>query len=500
MKDLVIGIDSSTQSTKAIAWDAAGHAVAEGRAPIALYQPQPGWAEQDVENWWQACCTALTQLGTRIDMARVAAVAISNQRETVAFIDKDGRAVRPAMVWLDERAEAEVQRLDREFGGERLHRITGRPLDVIPVVYRVAWMTRHEPENLARCWKILDVHSFLAGRLTGHYTASWTSADPFAIFDIHQHDWSGPILDYLGLTAERFADHLPPASLIGTVTPAAAALTGLVAGTPLVTAGGDGQCAGLGVNATRPGVFYLNLGTAIVAGIWAADPTISLNWRSMLSPTGKGYFLECCQRGGAFFLNWFVDNFAGGRADPAVFNRLEQQAATIPVGSEGVYVCPYISGVMDPYWDSGARASFHGLGPGHTTAHLYRAILEALTLETARGVAAMRASGLDLREIIAVGGGSNNRLWLQMHADTTSLPVKISESLEASALGAGITAAVYSGWYPDFDAAATAMCRTAAEYHPDTALQADWEVVSQRQASAYQQQKPPSTSRSTPVQ
>nr|HPQ94827.1 FGGY-family carbohydrate kinase [Thiolinea sp.] len=341
------------------------------------------------------------------------------------------------------------------------------------------------PENLARCWKILDVHSFLAGRLTGHYTASWTSADPFAIFDIHRHEWSGPILDYLGLTAAHFADPLPPASLIGTITPAAAVLTGLQAGTPLVTGGGDGQCAGLGVNATRPGVFYLNLGTAIVAGLWAAEPTISLNWRSMLSPTGQGYFLECCQRGGAFFLNWFVDNFAGGRADPAVFAQLEQQAAAIPVGSEGVYVCPYISGVMNPYWDSEARASFHGLGPGHTTAHLYRAVLEALTLETARGVAAMRAHGLDLREIIAVGGGSNNQLWLQMHADTTGLPVKVSESLEASALGAGMAAAVYSGWYPDFDAAATGMSRTAAEYYPDAGMQEHWAAVSARQAGAY---------------
>ena len=455
--DLVIGLDSSTQSTKAIAWSREGEAVAEGRAPIESHTPRPGWVEQDIENWWDSARTALSGLTQEIDPARIAGLAISNQRETVAFVGADGGATRPAMVWLDERALEELPHLVEAFGGERLHAITGKPIDITPVVYRRSWMKRHEAEALARTAKILDVHGVLTGRLTGRMAASWTSADPFGVLDIGDKAWSTPILELLGLSAERFADLVRPGETIGGVTEAAAAATGLRAGTPVIAAGGDGQCAGLGVNATRPGTIYLNLGTALITGAWSRAPEIGPYWRTMTSPTGEGYFLEGCQRAGAFFLNWLIDNFAGGREDPGVFDRLEAQAAAIPIGAEGVTVCPYLTGCMDPHWDPKARAAFEGLGPSHGIGHLYRASLEALTLESARCIEAMVHHGIVSERIIAVGGGANSMVWTRMFADATGLPLTKSESLEASALGAGVSAAVGLGWFDGFDIAAAAI-------------------------------------------
>ncbi|MGL6210613.1 MAG: FGGY-family carbohydrate kinase, partial [Paracoccaceae bacterium] len=208
-------------------------------------------------------------------------------------------------------------------------------------------------------------------------------------------------------------------------------------------------------------------------------------WRTLISPTGKGYLLEAVQRGGAFFVNWFVDNFAGGRRDPEVFARLEAQAATIPVGSDGVTVCTYILGCMDPHWDGEATASFTGMTAAHTTAHLFRASLEAITLEFARALTAMRSEGLDPQHILAIGGGAANQVWLRMIADATGLPVIRSLSNEASALGAGISAAVGAGWFDGFQQAVNAMTRTAGRIEPDQTARMAWNDLSARQARVY---------------
>ncbi|MEM9047459.1 MAG: FGGY family carbohydrate kinase [Pseudomonadota bacterium] len=486
--DLVIGLDSSTQSTKAIAWSRAGEAVAEGRAPIALSTPRPGWVEQDPLAWWAAAVAALRAVCETVDPARIAGIAISNQRETVAFVDADLEPLRPAIVWLDERAATEIDPLSDAFGAQNLHAINGKPPDVTPVLYRLAWMRRHERAILERSQRILDVHGVLTGRLTGNPVASWTSADPFGVLDIAQRSWSAPILDHLGLSAGQFGTLAAPGTPVGRVTASAGSETGLRAGTPVFAAGGDGQCAGLGVDAARAGTVYLNLGTALITGIWSAEPRIARSWRTMTSPTGQGYFLEGCLRAGTFFVDWVVTRFGGltGSEDAAAAHRrLETEAAGIPLGAEGLTVCPYLSGVMDPHWDPGARAAFLGLSPAHGVAHLYRAALEALAAESARVVAAMRAAGLAPQRIRAIGGGARNALWVQMFADATGLPVELSDTVEASALGAAISAAVGLGWYDGFDRAATAMARSQREVAPDRALAAGWAALLDRQAAAY---------------
>lgn len=480
----VIGVDASTQSVKAIAWTSTGRPVAEGRASLALDQPQPGYAEQDPAAWWAATCTALGLLAAAIDIQRVDGIAISNQRETVALLDEAGEAIGPGITWLDGRVTETHKAFAESFGGDRLHAISGRPVDVIPVVYRLAWLRDNQPDLIDRAASIVDVHGFLARHLTGRAHASYTSADPFGIFDINANAWSKPILDHLGIPLHKLPLAVPPASPIGTVTAAAATATGLRAGTPLYAGGGDGQCAGLGVDAMREGAVYLNLGTAIVAGIWSPEAIISQKWRTTVSPTG-GFFLEHVQRGGAFFLNYVVDTFAGGRQDPGVFKRLEAAASGLPIGTDGLLVCPYLVGCMDPHWDPSAKATITGLGPHHTTAHLYRATLEALTLEVARAVGAMRDAGLKTDEILAIGGGADSPLWLKMIADSIGLSTRRSLSNEASSLGAAILAATGAGWYASPVEAAGKMTRVADTLTPDPAVRAAWDRLSARQGAVY---------------
>lgn len=483
-KRTVVGIDASTQSVKAIAWSDDGHPVAEGRAALTLQQPAPGYVEQDADEWWAATGTALRALTAATDADAIAGIAISNQRETVALLDAAGQPIGPAITWLDSRVSDSLRDLADSFGGERLHAISGRPVDTIPVVYRLHWLRRHRPELIDRAHSIVDVHGFLSQRLTGTAHASHTSADAFGIFDIVERCWSRPLLDHLGIPLDKLPPVAAPGAAIGRVTAAAAAATGLRAGTAVFAGGGDGQCAGLGVDAMRPGTVYLNLGTAIVAGIWSSEPVLSQKWRTIISPTG-GYFLEHAQRAGAFFLNYMVDMFAGGRQDPGVFRRLEAAAVALPVGAEGLLVCPYLTGCMDPHWNPQARATVTGLGAHHTPAHLYRAALEALTLEAARALQAMRVTGLRMDEIRAIGGGADSQLWLRMIADSVGLPTRRSLSNEASSLGAAIIAATSAGWFASFQAAAAAMTRVADSVLPDPQARPGWDALSGRQAAVY---------------
>ena len=391
--------------------------------------------------------------------------------------------VRPAMVWLDERAFSTYADYADRMGRDWLHRRTGKPVDTIPVVYRLDWLRHNEPAILDASARITDVHAFLTGRLTGESASTWSSADPFGIFDIHAMDWSNPILDSVGLRRRQLPPLVKPGSLIGTVT--AESGTGLAAGTPVFGAGGDGQCAGLGANAFKSGTVYLNLGTATVTGVYSADPAIDLNWRTMTGSTGEGYFLEALQKAGAFFVNWVVDNFAGGRTDAQSFERLEAEARALPIGADGVTMTPHIVGVMNPHWDPSARAAIVGLSSSHGRAHIYRAALEALTCEIVRGIDAMAEQGLCLQRIRAIGGGANSRLWLQMLADATRLPVELSKTVEASSLGAGIIAAVGARWFADYQTAAAAMTTISSVIDPRPEHFASWETLCDRQARIY---------------
>ena len=467
---LVIGLDSSTQSTKAIAWNSVGQVVAEGRAPISLMNPRLDCFEQDPLDWWDACQAALRDCVAQAGADRVEAVAISNQRETIAFLDEQGDAVYPAITWLDERARAQVESFAAHFGAERIHRITGRPVDITPCLYRLVWMKEHEPEAYARTTCFADVQSYLVQRLCGGpYRTGWISADPMGLFDMEGKCWSQELLSALDLDTSRLPAVEPPGARLGAVSAEAAAVTGLRVGTPIFAAGGDGQCAGLGTNCVQPDRAYINLGTAVVSGVWSPDYRTGPAWRTEIAAQGDGYIFENCLRSGTFLVDWFVDRFMpGGRSDPEVFSRLEAEALELPIGSNGLLIQPYWSGVMDPYWDTAARGVIIGLSGSHGAAHVYRAILEAITIDQVMRTQETEAAlGHAISHYVAIGGGAASPLWRQMLADASGKDVLISDTVEASALGAGMIAAYGAGWYPSIVEASAAMSGRTQAIKPD---------------------------------
>ena len=481
----VLGIDSSTQSTKVIVWDEWGQPVSEGRAPINMKMPHPGHVEQDPAEWWSSLKTSLRQALRKVNTKDIQGVAISNQRETVAFLDVKGSSLHDAMLWLDQRASQEVQELKEILGSETIHQITGKPVDTAPVLYRLRWLNKNKPQILAKTHRILDVQGYLVYRLTGIAKTSWTSGDPFGTFDIEQKRWSSTLLDQVGVSTNQFPEALCPGEKLGVISKEITAEFNLPQKLKIFAGGGDGQCAGLGVNAIAGGRAYLNLGTAIIAGASSKELQLSNFWRTLISPTGQGYFLEAVQRAGAFFVNWFLECLGSSERTPETFNRLEAQASNIDIGSEGVLVQTHLSGCMDPHWDPEASGAFLGLRTHHTQAHLYRASLEALTLESARAMQKMACEGVKLNKINVIGGGAQSPVWMKMIADSTQLPVQRSLSNEASALGAGISAAVGAGWFASFEEAAAAMTNEAELIEPDPNFAEKWQDLSLRQSQIY---------------
>ncbi len=468
--DIVVGLDCSTTSVKAVAFDMKGKVAARASETIPLHSPQPGYYEQNPTDWWRAVQESLRRITREIEPAKIAALAVSNQRETFVALDRDGLPLRPAVLWLDERCKDEVEPFARKVGANRLHRITGKPTDYAPVVYRLAWMKKHEPHLFARIGMICDVQTYVVGRLTGSFSTSWASADPLGLFDLKNKRWSPVVLNALKLKENQLPEAFPPGTVLGSVSTRASRKTGLSADTLIVAGGGDGQAAGLGSDVLSSRRAYLNLGTAVVAGIYGKEYKTDKAFRTMSSCSNSGYYYECSLRAGTFAIDWLIRNVLNiePAKRPGIYKELENEARRVSPGSEGLYHLPYLCGAMNPYWDVNARGAFVGLSASHTRAHIYRSILEGIAFEQRFAISAVEKSvGSNVKELVAIGGGAANKLWCSIMADVTGKKILVPSSLEASALGAAMSAAVGAGWYGTFGEAAKKMTPAKKEILPD---------------------------------
>jgi sugar (pentulose or hexulose) kinase len=457
--DLVIGLDSSTSATKAIAWNRLGHVVAEGRALVSLSNPKPGWYEQNVEDWTGAAAKALKQVSRKIDAARIAAVAISNQRESFAQFDAKNKSLRPGTLWLDERSHKETKELAQTIGAKHLHDISGKPSDVTPCIGRCLWLAKNMPGLWKKTAKTSEVHGILTHFLTGKWHTSTASADPMGLIDMRSHDWSEELIGHVSLTRQQLPQLFKPGEITGEISSAAAKLTGLKAGTPVVAGGGDGQCAGTGANVFVKGRAYLNLGTAAVSGNFGKSYAHDPMFRTMFAVAEEGYIYETCNRTGTFLVNWMVERLfnVNPAKNPNIFATLEQEAMTSPIGSRGIALVPYWSGCMTPYWDTSARGLIAGLSGNHTRGDVYRAILEGIALEQVMMTNGAEAATTPIDHYVIMGGGARSDFWCQIVADASGRDVKRLETVEASSLGAGMAAAKASGWYKTIPEASAKM-------------------------------------------
>lgn len=471
MGDLVLAIDCSTTAAKAVVWDMEGRALSIGRAGFSHAAPHPGWGEQDPLDWWNATVEAIGKACGRIDVSRLAAMAITHQRETFVCLDENDLALRPAMLWLDARATEQVRR----HGTDAVHRVTGKPPNTATSWYKLLWLRENEPRTLDSTVRVADVHSYLVHRLTGEWANSWGSADPLGVLNLETFQLESALIDPLGLPVSAFPAVHAPGTVLGTLRRDVAELLGLTAGLRVVAGLGDGQAAGLGVGITRPGEAYLNLGTGIVSGSFSDSYRTDQAFRTMTGGVPGTWLIETFFGGGTYNVTWFTERFSDIGPQPFGLDLsperiLEAAAGDLPAGAEGLLALPYLSGVLTPYWDSNARGVLFGLSPQHGKAHVYRAILEGLALETRlSATGAEVAMGTRTERFRLMGGGTRSRLWCQIMADVLERPVEIAREAEATCLGAAMLAATGAGLFPSVRDAADAMSRGGQVYHPEPA-------------------------------
>lgn len=467
--DLVLGIDCSTTAAKAVVWDLHGRAIALGRASFDHSVPKPGWGEQDPVDWWTATMEAIGRACRQIDPSRLAAMAVTHQRETFAYLDEAGHALRPAMLWLDTRATSEVA----ASGSDRVHELTGKPPNTATSFYKMLWLRTHEPRILDSVRHVADVHSYLVHRLTGEWATSYGSVDPLGVLNLASFELDAALISETGLEPRAFAEIHAPGTVLGTVRRDIADTLGLSPGLPVVAGLGDGQSAGLGVGITQPGEAYLNLGTGIVSGTFSAEYKTDRAFRTMTGGVPGTYILETFFGGGTYNINWFIEKFFEIDAKPygldlSAERILEAAAADLPAGSGGLLALPYLTGVLTPYWDSDARGVLFGLTGRHGKAHVYRAILEGLALEQRLSTLRSETAIGEKTELFRLmGGGTRSPLWCQIVADVLNRPVEVAREAEATCLGAGMLAATGAGLFGSVEDAAAAMSASGQTYVPN---------------------------------
>lgn len=466
-RDLVIGLDCSTTAVKALVWDPAGNALAEGRCPLSTLTPHAGWHEQDAESWWLATCRALQQAVRPLDTGRLAGLCVTAQRETFVPVGEDHQPLRPGILWMDERGGPLLPSLEEAWGKGAFHRLTGKPPSANLTIVKIAWLRRHEPGVFSRARRYPDVAGYLTHRLSGHWRTGWGCADPTGLFDMASNCWATSLLESVGVREEQMPEAWPPGARLGDVTSAASAATGLPAGLPLFAGVGDGQSGGLGAGVTRPGQTSLALGTSVVTGTFSEPYLVDPAFRTTYGGLAGTFMLEVPLLGGGYTIEWFFESVA-----PAAERReLEREAAGLPPGSEGLVLVPYWNGVLAPYWDPAASGIVVGWRGVHRPVHLYRALLEGIAFELRLGLGGVEtALRRPVDSLVAVGGGAGSDLWCQTIADVTGKSVSRSSTKEAAALGAGVLAAAAAGIHPDVPAAARAMTRLRSEpLRPDAA-------------------------------
>ncbi|KIF80567.1 FGGY-family carbohydrate kinase [Noviherbaspirillum autotrophicum] len=478
-KEYILAIDNGTQSVRALLFDLHGHIVAKSQVQLeAYFSDQPGWAEHDAEGYWQALCTACQRLWAQSDIPKsaIAGVAVTTQRGTVINLDREGRPLRPAIVWLDQRRTEQVPPINALWRAAfKLARVS----DTIKFFSGEAeanWIKAHQPEIWAKTDKYLLLSGYLNYRLCGDFIDSIGSQVGYIPFDYKGLKWAGSFdWKWQGLPVERhmLPELAAPGSIIGEITPDAAAATGIPAGTPLVAAAADKACEVIGAGCIAPHVGCLSYGTTATINTTSKKYVEVTPFIPPYPAAVPGaYSTEVQIFRGYWMVNWFKEQF--GHLEKSVASQqgvapeelFDELVNSVPPGSMGL--------MLQPYWTPGikvpgpeAKGAVIGFGDVHTRAHFYRAILEGLAYALREGKERIeQRSGVSITELRVSGGGSQSDAAMQLTADIFGLPTARPHVYETSGLGAAIDAAVGLKLHADFGSAIKAMTRVGRVFEP----------------------------------
>ncbi len=469
-----LGIDIGTSGTKTMAVTADGRVLASASAAYALQTPRPGWVEQDPADWWRAVCGTVREVTGRLPggAGSIAAVGLSGHMSSLVALDHHGVPLRPCITVADGRGTEESSWLTAHFG-PRIERLTGGTPGTSDVAPKLLWLKAHEPRVYARMATFVAAKDYVRFLLSGHLATEPTDAGNTLFLDLASRRWDAGLYADMGLEPATLPPLVAPTDVVGGVTPAAAAATGLTAGTPVVAGGADMATSVVGTAAVASGVVAVTIGssaqvTAPVRGLLpGAGGRISFHPH----PAQNLLYVMGSIFGGGISLRWLARAFGEERdlerLGDRYFDRLSRQAALSGVGSEGAIFLPFLVGSGSPDFDPLARAGFLGLSLGTGRSQLVRAVLEGVAYNIRECVDVMRELGIPVQRVHLAGGGAASPVWRDIVAAVLGLRVHPTRVRDASPLGAAALAAVGIGACADVATAARAMVRTGEAVEPD---------------------------------
>jgi xylulokinase len=462
-----------TSGTRALILDEVGRIRASGieeHAPFA--SPHPGWAEQDPRDWWRAAAIAIQKAlqssGESADA--IACVGFSGQMHGAVLLDQDDAVIRPAVIWCDQRTEAQSKHLQQLFGQDKIIQLTCNPPLTNFTLTKFLWVQQNEPEKWERVRKVMLPKDYVRLRLTGESAIDVADASGTLLLDVAKRAWCGEILSKVGIDPQILPKLFESQEICGRISEAGAKATGLKQGTVVVAGAGDQAAGAVGMGITRAGVVSATIGTSGV--VFAATDRPALDPQGRLHTfchaiPNRWHLMGVTQAAG-LSLRWFRDLFRAGAEDGRnPYERMTEEAASVGAGAEGAFWAPYLMGERTPHLDPSARAAMVGLTASHTRAHLIRAVLEGVAYSLKDTFTIFDEIKVPVQRIRLGGGGARSPLWRQIQADVYAHEVETVEAEEGAAYGAAILAGVGAKCWGDVDQACDAIVRVAQRVSPD---------------------------------
>lgn len=483
--ELFLSVDIGTTAMKVGLFTTEGKLIALSSQSYELLKPRPGYVELPVERYFEAFTAGVAECLAGQQREAVRAIGLSSQGQTFAAFDKGMNPLTNALSWLDTRATEETRQLAERFSREEFYQRTGVPnFNEIASAPKIRWLARHQPEVFTRTAKYLMLPDYLTWQLTGELVGDPQDLSSMALMDEGTGDWWPEMLEVVGVTPEQLPRIGKSGEVVGRILPSVAARIGLSNKTLVVVGANDQTTAMLGAGNVRPGVVSANIGTALA--VMASSEQAPASWRSGVSfgahaVPGLQGLLSFTQTA-AMALAWFRNTLAG---EAVSFHELDEEAARVPPGAEGLIMLPHLTGTASPDFNAEARGAFIGLSLAHTRGHLLRAILESIAFCLREHVERLAAVAGPCETIRALGGGAKSALWLQILADVTGLPVERPACSEAASLGAALLAAVGAGYFASIEDAAIAWYSADRLFEPEAALGPGYEACYERFEKAY---------------
>lgn len=475
----LLGLDISTTGAKALVIDENGQVIASHTTPQPISTPRPLWSEQNPADWWsgmvQSIRAALQEIGSS---EQIAAIGLTGQMHGLVCLDAGGDVLRPAILWNDQRTQAQCDEITATIGPRRLIELTGNQALTGFTAPKILWVRQHEPEVYDQIAHVLLPKDYIRFKLSGEYAADLADGAGMLLVDVAHRRWSEEVLSALEIPATWMPRLVEGTAVTGVVSHEAAEETGLKAGIPIVGGGGDQAAQAVGVGAVEPGIIALTVGTSGVVfaplGAYAYEPEGRLHAFCHAMP-GQWHFMGV-MLSAAGSLQWYKDTLA-----PFVeFDTLLHEASEVPAGSEGLQFMPYLSGERTPHPDPLARGAFIGLTTRHTRGHLTRSVLEGVAYGLRDSFELIRASeaGRVIRQVRVSGGGARSPLWRQIMADILGTELVAVEATEGAAYGAALLAGVGAGiWSGAADIGSVVALGETSSPGSDSATYADGYTV-----------------------